>query len=531
MHFFIIIFLRLLILNYKTMKQKILISLTVFLAIFWISYASFVVFKWHNDDAGWTKNDIWSFNVTDIRVYSKENSNSSNRWFIAWDITSSLFWDFTVNSNLQLSDSSSKDCWNAQRTYRIHGTITSAYFWRMVAKGSYYCPSKALWENMKLVFYSEQLWDKKVYGEIWEKTVKNIFDKQQVAILGTANVKWNIENLDSEDGNREINTIDASKINKSKIWANINKNIAKTFRSLTPNTDTYTLTSFDDPQYNLTGKKYYYYDYNGQTWDDNWHNNRWKNLEISKTNFSESAPHSYKIWYKGENTIIVNGWNIYIDADIYAQDTNSLLTIIVKRDKNNKQNGGNIYIDPDVTNIDAILISEWSLLSYNWVKILNRNTDTQLVSRQLYIYGSIFTKNVIGSKEIPYGADTYIAWQKTFGTEKENIYDLANMRAFQTRYALAEENRISECWGGKKTLWVPWYSSAGKQNLSNIKKYAWAGKMKCFNPKINTDIPNNSQYKAVSKESPGLKSVGRHNSIVIEYNPALQLRPPSLLQN
>ncbi len=509
--------------------QKIAWIFLWFLALSTLSYAlPIITYEWINSDANTSDNDRWVFNVSNVEIYNREEAPGAHMWNINWIINSELFWDFvwslpTSPISLNLMESSLTTCWTGWKTYTISWTIESEFFWDMNTVSSIYCPDKPLWENVELTFNSILLWNKRVSWALTWAVVANIFDKQQVAIIWSTSIKWDLSWLESEDGNTEINTIDASNLDKSKIWANINKNISLLTRNIPPST----LTNLNNLAWwqNLVWWKYFYYNYEWTTDSFNTYWNNWKTLQIWNTPFNELNPSSYKIEITWKNTIIVKWWNVYINADLANTNSNSMLTIVAKRDSNN--NWWNIYIDPDVTNIDAILIADWSLLSYNWTSILNRN-DSGLnweLSRQLYIYGSLFTKNVIGTEKAPYGTDRYISWAWDFtwvNGKDDNIYNLANMRQFQTRYA-SESPDVNVCGWTDKTLWTWWYS--GVANLSEIKTYAWAWKMKCFNPKVNSSVPS-----SVSTPVTNLRTTWRTESIVIEYNPRLQLDIPYILR-
>jgi hypothetical protein len=54
-----------------------------------------------------------------------------------------------------------------------------------------------------------------------------------------------------------------------------------------------------------------------------------------------------------------------------------------------------LLIHPDVTNIDAFLLSQGPMISYDWTKVFNAPTSSDLLN-QLHIYGSVITLNTIG---------------------------------------------------------------------------------------------------------------------------------------
>jgi hypothetical protein len=207
-------------------------------------------------------------------------------------------------------------------------------------------------------------------------------------------------------------------------------------------------------------------------------------------------------WVK---TLIVRWWNIYIKDNISNSDKDSLLTIIVLRDENEFRNGWNIYVDPSVTNIDAVLIWEWSLLSYNWVTVLNSENSSQInqLRKQLFIYWSVISKNTIWKNVSVYATDDYISnwWENN--TPK---YNLENLRSFQ----VVRSEQI--------VMWTcndPWKITAIWNDETTSLEYAFAWWKYCYfdeNP------------------SSWLRSTSRIASTVIEYNPNLQILKPSVLQ-
>jgi len=90
-----------------------------------------------------------------------------------------------------------------------------------------------------------------------------------------------------------------------------------------------------------------------------------------------------------QKTLVVENGNVYISWNIRNIDwDDAILWIIVLN--------GNIYIDPSVTDIHAILYSNRSVISYDWVNELDGSTNASILRDQLYIQGSIFSENTIG---------------------------------------------------------------------------------------------------------------------------------------
>jgi hypothetical protein len=113
--------------------------------------------------------------------------------------------------------------------------------------------------------------------------------------------------------------------------------------------------------------------------------------------------------WQGERTIVVNGADVYIDANLYNSTISSpraRLGIIAFKDLVTNK-GGNVYIAPGVTNIQANIFADGGVFSYDGNKA-NINTTTgepvfaseqsrqNILPHQLYIEGSIASANTIG---------------------------------------------------------------------------------------------------------------------------------------
>jgi hypothetical protein len=211
-----------------------------------------------------------------------------------------------------------------------------------------------------------------------------------------------------------------------------------------------------------------------------------------------------------ENTLIVQWWNLYITNDIYNTNKNSILTIIVKRDEwNRRKNGWNVYIHPNVTNIDAVIIAEWSILNFNISsspQVLTKSNASSSLRKQLLIYWAINTKNTLwDSTNSSIGTDHYengLTWSG-------EIYSLWNLRAFQPMW-----NSAISSWNCNYV--INWSNVTAMNTNSTAETYAFAWKRQCFR-----DWTALWTLRTTEKLAP----------IVIEYNPLLQSNPPRILQN
>ncbi|QFR39597.1 hypothetical protein A9Q91_05245 [Candidatus Gracilibacteria bacterium 28_42_T64] len=136
-------------------------------------------------------------------------------------------------------------------------------------------------------------------------------------------------------------------------------------------------------------------------------------------------------------TLVIYGGNVYITGNITP--SSHLLGIIILKDS--EGNGGNIYVDPSVTEINAIMYADKSLLSYNTLicasgEISSSCGGTQdILKDQLYILGTLFTENTIGaSRTTPPGCPYY--FNGVCDLEAAQKYDLNYLR----RYFIYDSN-------------------------------------------------------------------------------------------
>ena len=89
-------------------------------------------------------------------------------------------------------------------------------------------------------------------------------------------------------------------------------------------------------------------------------------------------------------------------------------TIYVNDDEGGSKNWWNIYIDPDVTNIDAILIADWSIISYDWSNVLNVNEDSfDWLRKQLFPFFVMITNSPKKSYDFSVNSISRINFLKT----------------------------------------------------------------------------------------------------------------------
>jgi len=452
------------------------------------------------------------------RISIFQNYDWWNQWYDSytnvwtWVLKSELYWDFYLKNNLKLLNDNTinSNCNNV--SYSYSWSFYSPSFWDLyIQNWSYYCPLS--WSS-SLILNSNLLWNITISwndlnnnklisnsrGELINVSDNMIFDDKKISVNWLQNIN-NKNSLNSDYSNDNSVNIDywvewkMAEFNK-----NINKNLIKYTKWITPLKD-----NINDTQLNWFSKKIHYYDFENQE-DLNYNhlNNKWVILTIW-TWWPESTFNN--MWVSWQKLLYVKWWNIYINADISNNSNTSQLVIVVKRDPNNRKNWWNVYINPWVTNIDAVIIADWSIISFNWNNTLNTDTDSNLLKKQLLIYWSISTKNTFWKDIATYWTDDYISnWWITWNNI--NTYNLAKLRSFQTM--LNDDVSISDCrynWSSK----IVSMSNTWTWAL----EYAFAWKKKCF----STDLTLN-----------WLRWTEKLTPLVIEYNPRIQTNTHFILK-
>jgi hypothetical protein len=134
----------------------------------------------------------------------------------------------------------------------------------------------------------------------------------------------------------------------------------------------------------------------------------------------------------GIRTIVAYG-DITIIGDLSKSDTISPLAIIALRDDAGR--GWNIYIKSTVKRLDASLVAESTLFSWEmWPPPLyyatSSNAVTNLVN-QLYVYGTIISLNTIGWAALPAAGKCPSNTTSICNNENALIYDFEHMRYYR----------------------------------------------------------------------------------------------------
>jgi len=536
----------------KKIKKYSLILLLFSILSFWGIVYAFDLFSasGEDDDYNIANNAKDTYNIVDLnisesRLYTtdRDSSNFTN-WErfkiiqqIIWSdsellrtgsgfIVSEQYWDLYISgailASVDNSFLSNCDAWE-QISYSLNWELFSYFWWNFVIDGweSFYCPwSKKMklilkwttteelalswWWNLNLVEDNES----NIVDVRWNErniSTSELFSSNKISITGIVSFdikNWAVNevwflNSDSINNNKFV-IIDYNVSSRmSKFKETINKNIIK----LTKWIEAKKYWDLSNRKlFNLENNNVYYYDFEWSEWDlINY--NKWGILELKNWN-------GVWIWdnieINWEKTLIIKWWNIYINSNIYNKDKKSLLTIIVKRDSKNRKNWWNIYIDPDVTNIDAILISEGSILSFYNNNIYNSKDNADFLRKQLLIYGSIITRNSIWKDIAIYWTDDYI--HNHWASMPSKKYNLENLRSFRI---MPSEN--VESW---YCSWEEWRIVAKQTNTESL-KYAFAWGKLCY-------YTDSGDWK--------LRTTEKVSSLVIEKNPNISVISSKILQ-
>ena len=207
----------------------------------------------------------------------------------------------------------------------------------------------------------------------------------------------------------------------------------------------------------------------------------------------------------GKKTILVYGRDIYIEENIYYNNTDEdILWIIALTDEDG--NGWNVYIHPRVTNMVGTIFAEKSVISFDWTNELWGGTDQETLKNQLHIFGSVFSENTIwGSRSIQLACPYYVL-DSDCDQDTAQKYDMNYLRRFFTYrngtfIVPANDGRVIG-WGTCDNLGVcTWWNINYARYISNT------------DPAIDSD---SAKYVV--------------HPVVIEYNPTGQTDPAPLFE-
>ncbi len=420
------------------------------------------MWTWVDSDAWWTDNDKWKGWLSPDKFYRADLDPNCWAWKtcvnLNWIIDSDLFWEFSFSgltfSRLELNSTYLqpwKVLYNCKKPYSLKdptSLVNSKYWWDLSFDGGvfwYYC--EWVWVLFKLK--SDSLWLKYVGNLSWTwltDTQKLIQENVMVSAREYQNIyiQWTVSNSVWKDAVYwwVKSWIQWSSLNME--WANAKR---ATINDTVISTGTYN---------NYTNKPVIYTNKN--------------NVDITASTVMN--------WV---NVVIVKWWDVTIKSNITKKwkENSAQMVIIAMNDESDAKKWWNIYIDWSVTNIDAVLIAEKSLL----------NSDLLNKSNQLYIYWSVFSKNTIGKSEIPVWTSDYMNWiRTTWATQaQKDRYNLARLRDFKTTDDTLSWTTIAEwtskfAWNAKKlatkkSSMVNWNyvldTDTSRDSLRNISVKDW----------------------------------------------------------
>ena len=322
-------------------------------------------FSWDKIITLWYNNRLWvkiptigcsstsTYTLKNIKLklnlsYKDKNWSSINNiklvgwtWYV--DMVDNLLnWGYTLSNSV--------NCWD---------DIYLPFTWRFEANNWVPSPRFTVAWNVEVTYVLN--WND------WDKTITKIlnFDNKLDVNYWWVDVVW----LYSNSGKWLYELMrNVWNLNMSKWWNSINDKY-KTFSNIVKNAKKLT-RGYNSTENSLTDIWWLYY-YKDKDVTLNW----WT---INK-----------------KSLIFVDGWNVYINWNIRKENpsSNKTLTIVVtsKPDKTKWK----IIIDPKVTNIDAIMITEWGIFSYESVSnrfaAVKWRKDNEL-KNQLAIYWFILSK-------------------------------------------------------------------------------------------------------------------------------------------
>ena len=233
-------------------------------------------------------------------------------------------------------------------------------------------------------------------------------------------------------------------------------------------------------------------------------------IYVKDNNVSIKCSSNNSCWVLGKKTIIVEGGNLTIDSDLYYENANSILWIILIGNEDNG-NTSQLRINENITNGVWIVYSEWPVVSVDnsWTIYNGSNVGDSLYN-QLHWQGSFITRNTVGwaiktidiSKACPYGTPEYDTNACT--REVAQWYDLIYLR----RYARVNDSYYgitSPMWDSKvpiscdtRSIKIAWWITIG----------SWCMSMNSGNNKLTKDPTN---YNA---------------PLIVEFDPQVQSNPP-----
>lgn len=255
---------------------------------------------------------------------------------------------------------------------------------------------------------------------------------------------------------------------------------------------------------------------------DNFNTNKWLSIKwwnIIYINWNNNYDVTLKCWnnnackISGKKTIIIENANLIINSDMYYENSDSILWIILIWNTYNWWKS-ELRISENITNWVWIVYSEWPVVSVDWFNNLYNWTNIwENLINQLYWKWSFMTKNTIWwsinysttNKTCPYWTPEYE--KITCTQEISQWYDLIYLRRYariNESYYLTTNNPM---WDNKVPL---------HYDTKNVKIAWW----------ITIDITENSDMVEPLSNNLIKDSNNYDSPFILEYDTSIQLNPP-----
>ena len=243
----------------------------------------------------------------------------------------------------------------------------------------------------------------------------------------------------------------------------------------------------------------------------------------------------YKIeWRK---TFVIMDWNVFIKGNLYKKTKSDILTLIVLNEDWFSTNSVDfefiksksvkwfVYISPKVTNIDAFIFAEWSLVSWNpdsdkvfyWWNITDTDKD---IYNQLYIRWWIISTNTIwwsrllNESDIPFNQKCpWFLKESNCNVDVAQAFDLIYLR----RYMLVSAD-IYWWPAGKEVPYLPVSIANNISSYNSNHPYMWWKKY-CEISASNVDCS-----KDADSDLPNIPENAKQYPLYIEFDPIIQSR-------
>ncbi len=326
-----------------------------------------------------------SNNIANTRYGFAISGNSIQEW-------QQTGWAWTTQLNSSLSSLN-----NASTFMTQDGPVGNQTFSYLASIVKYSRSGKTI------VYPWDIIWKTSYHGAVWG----NNSYQEGIKIIWNTSSQWTGELVvDQFDDDVRI----LGKLTKSTFRRDISENVYEVTRFYTGSTISWNVNTLSSTVSN--------------PWE--WNNSSWLKLFWNKVLFYKNPA-----WWRvdvsggiveGQKTLVVESGDVYINGNIRNDSSSDMLWIIVL--------DGNIYIDSTVSDVEAALYTNESILSsIAWNPVTTSTNTASNLENQLYIRGSIFSENTIwGSRASPIKCPYNIS--ATCDRDEAQKYDLNYMRRY-----------------------------------------------------------------------------------------------------